>query len=69
MLAIIGAAMMIIVAFTTSTALLATPVIRLVLFELKMVSITVIVLMVVVCIMVTTKTIHLVFSMVAEPPC
>ena len=69
MLAIIGAAMMIIVAFTTGTALLATLVIRLVFFQLKMVSITVIVLMVVVCIMVTTKTIPLVFSMVAEPPC
>ena len=68
MLAIIGAAMMIIVAFTTGTALLATLVIRLVFFQLKMVSITVIVLMVV-CIMVTTKTIILSLNMVALPPC
>ena len=41
MLAIIGAALMIIVAFTTGTALLATLVIRLVFFQLEMVSITV----------------------------
>ena len=64
-----GAAMMIIVAFTTGTALLATPVTRLVFFQLKMLSITDIVLVVVVCIMVTTKTIPLVFSTVALPPC
>ena len=69
MLAIIGAAMMIIVAFTIDTALLATLVIRLVFFELKMASIAVIVLMVVVCIMVTTKTIILSVNMVALPPC
>ena len=69
MLAIIGVAMMIIVAFTTGTALLATLVIRLIFFQLKMVSITVIVLMVIECTMVSTNTIPLVFSVVAEPPC
>ena len=69
MLAIIGAAMMIIVSFTTGTALLAMPVIRLVFFQLKMVSIRIIVLMVVVCTMMTTKTIILSDNMVAVSPC
>ena len=68
MLAVIGAAMMIIVAFTTGTALLATLVIRSVFFWLKMVSITVIVPMVVECTMVTTKPIILSVNMVALPP-
>ena len=61
--------MMIIVAFTMGTALLATLVIQLVFFQLKIVSITVIVLILVACIMLATKTIPLVFSMVAKPPC